>query len=141
MNTLFLKNRAARHIRQLGVALSVAALVAVSLPAGTQAQLTQDDRPYDSKLLRLSEILGAVHYLRELCGAHEGQTWRIQMRRLIELEGTTAIRRAKLVQGFNKGYRGYRRTYRTCTEPAMTAIERFMEEGATLAEVMVKENQ
>ena len=25
-----------------------------------------DDRPYDNKLMRLAEILGAVHYLREL---------------------------------------------------------------------------
>lgn len=122
-------------------AIVLAVLLAVAVPQGAVAQISPDDKPYDDKLLRLSEILGAVHYLRELCGAHEGQTWRIQMRRLLELEGTTAIRRAKLVQGFNKGYRGYRRTYRTCTEPALTAIERFMEEGATLAEVMVKENQ
>ncbi len=63
------------------------------------------------------------------------------MRDLIELEGTTAIRRAKLVKGFNKGYRGYRRTYRSCTEPARIAIDRFMDEGAAIAEVMIKENQ
>lgn len=122
-------------------AMLVAVCILASTPHGAVAQLNQDDRPYDGKLLRLSEILGAVHYLRELCGAREGQTWRAQMRRLIELEGSTAIRRAKLVQGFNKGYRGYRRTYRTCTDPALTAIERFMEEGASLADVLVKESQ
>jgi len=126
-----------RHIALLVTAATLAAIMSVS----AVAQTSPDNRPYDDKLLRLSEILGAVHYLRELCGAREGQTWRQQMRRIIELEGNTAIRRAKLVQGFNKGYRGYRRTYRTCTEPAMTAIDRFMTEGATLADVMVKENQ
>lgn len=126
-----------RHVTSLVTAVTLAAMISVS----AVAQTSPDNRPYDDKLLRLSEILGAVHYLRELCGAREGQTWRQQMRRIIELEGNTAIRRAKLVQGFNKGYRGYRRTYRTCTEPAMTAIDRFMNEGAALAEVMVKENQ
>lgn len=119
----------------------LACMLTTSLSLSAAAQLSSDDRPYDSKLLRLSEILGAVHYLRELCGAREGQTWRDQMRELINLEGTTAIRRAKLVQGFNKGYRGYRRTYRSCTEPARIAIDRFMEEGATIAEVLIKENE
>jgi uncharacterized protein (TIGR02301 family) len=117
--------------------------MAVLLGGATHAaaQLSPDDRAYDDKLLRLSEILGAIHYLRELCGAHEGQVWRDQMRNIIESEGTTAIRRAKLVKGFNKGYRGYRRTYRSCTEPAKVAIDRFMDEGATLADVLLKENQ
>ena len=119
--------------------LGTALVVASSQQA--LAQLSADDRPYDDKLLRLSEILGAVHYLRELCGAREGQVWREQMKNLVDSEGTTAIRRAKLVQGFNKGYRGYRRTYRSCTEPAKLAIDRFMEEGAAIADVLLKENQ
>ncbi|MEJ2122965.1 MAG: TIGR02301 family protein [Alphaproteobacteria bacterium] len=129
------------------IAVLIAAGLAVSGQEIAQAQFNTfsqpntDDRPYDSTLLRLSEIMGAVHYLRELCGAHEGQIWRDQMRDLIESEGTTAIRRARLVKGFNKGYRGYRRTYRSCTEPARIAIDRFMEEGATLAELLIKENQ
>lgn len=124
----------------LGALLLCVSMSAASVqPAG--AQLSADDRAYDDKLLRLSEILGAVHYLRALCGAREGQTWRKQMRDLIESEGTTAIRRAKLAKGFNKGYRGYRRTYRSCTEPARLAIDRFMDEGAALADLLLTENQ
>jgi hypothetical protein len=41
-----------------------------------------------------AEILGAVHYLRELCGAQEGQLWREQMRQILKNEGSTAARRA-----------------------------------------------
>lgn len=92
-----------------------------------------DDRPYDEKLMRLAEILGAVHYLRELCGADEGQLWRDQMQEIIRNEGTTAVRRAKLVNKFNDGYRGYRRTYRSCTDSAMRATRRFSSEGAEIA--------
>jgi uncharacterized protein (TIGR02301 family) len=92
-----------------------------------------DDRPYDSKLLRLAEILGAVHYLRELCGAQEGQLWREQMKDILKNEGTTAVRRAKLVNSFNDGYRGYRRTYRTCAPSATLAVTRFSTEGAQIA--------
>jgi uncharacterized protein (TIGR02301 family) len=120
-----------------------AALLAACLaaPVAAQSRSTADDRPYDDQLMRLSEILGAVHYLRELCGAGEGQQWRDEMQKLVNVEGTTAIRRAKLVKGFNKGYRGYRRTYRSCTEPARQAVERFMEEGEQIAAVLVQRNQ
>jgi uncharacterized protein (TIGR02301 family) len=43
-------------------------------------------KPYDDRLFRLSEILGAVHYLRELCGANEGQYLRDRMHDLMEAE-------------------------------------------------------
>jgi uncharacterized protein (TIGR02301 family) len=103
------------------------------VPRESTAPPPPDDRPYDSKLMRLAEILGAVHYLRELCGAQEGQIWRDQMKDILRNEGTTAVRRAKLVNAFNDGYRGYRRTYRTCTQSATLATTRFSAEGATIA--------
>ena len=71
-----------------------------------------------TQLMRLAEILGAIHYLRELCGASEGQVWREQMKEILRNEGTTAVHHAKLVSAFNDGYRGYRRSYRTCTHSA-----------------------
>jgi uncharacterized protein (TIGR02301 family) len=100
-----------------------------------------DARPYDAQVYRLSEILGAIHYLRELCSADEGQLWREQMRQLVSAEGTSALRRAKLVDSFNKGYRGYARTYRTCTPPALSAIERFMQQGAEIADALIENNR
>ena len=81
---------------------------------------------------------GAVHYLRELCGAQEGQLWREQMKEIVKNEGSTAVRRAKLVNSFNDGYRGYRRTYRTCTSSATLAITRFSTEGAQIAAALAK---
>lgn len=98
-------------------------------------------KPYDAQVFQLAELLGSIHYLRELCGADEGQTWRNQMRELVSAEGTTALRRARLVDSFNKGYRGYSRTYRTCTKPALVAIDRFLEQGASLTDGLMQNNR
>lgn len=108
------------------------------IPRESSTPPPPDDRPYDTKLLRLAEILGAIHYLRELCGAQEGQLWRDQMKEIVRNEGSTAVRRAKLVNSFNDGYRGYRRTYRTCTSSATLAVTRFSVEGAQIAAALAK---
>jgi uncharacterized protein (TIGR02301 family) len=114
-------------------------LLAATLPALAQvAPGSTDAKPYDERLLRLSEILGAVHYLRELCGSNEGQLWRDRMRELMDAEGSSALRRAKLTRSFNNGYRSYSRTYNACTPSAQTAITRFLTEGVDLAEGLVK---
>jgi len=98
----------------------------------------QEHRPYDPKLMRLAEILGATHYLRELCKAEEGQRWREQMAALIDAEGTSAKRRSRLVRRFNRGYRGYQRTYHSCTKPATLAINRFLKEGISLSQDIIR---
>lgn len=121
--------------------LTVAAVVlavASSLPIPASAQQQPDVKPYDDRLLRLSEILGAVHYLRELCGNSDGQLWRERMRELIEGEGGSAQRRARFAESFNNGYRSYSRTYQSCTPTAQIAIGRFLTEGAQLADTLVK---
>jgi len=125
-----------------GVVL-LAAMVALAVMAAASAAWAQggpssDAKPYDDRLMRLSEILGAVHYLRELCGANDGQKWRDQMRELMDTEGSSALRRAKLTRSFNNGYRSYSRTYNVCSQSAQTAITRFLAEGADIAESLAK---
>ena len=89
--------------------------------------------PYDDKLLRLSEILGAVHYLRNLCGAKEGNKWRDTMNAILVSEEPTPKRRARLIAHFNRGYRTFYGSYSNCTPSALLAVERYMEEGALLS--------
>lgn len=124
-------NRRRARIGVIVVALCVPVLMA-------QAPAPGDAKPYDDRLVRLSEILGAVHYLRELCGADEGQVWRERMRELIEAEGSTAVRRIRLTRSFNQGYHSYSRTYKSCTPTAQTAISRFLSEGAQIADGLVR---
>jgi uncharacterized protein (TIGR02301 family) len=114
------------------------ALLAAFVAGGPAQAVTTDAQPYDERLYRLSEILGAVHYLRELCGADEGQLWRDRMGQLLQSEGSTPLRRAKLTRSFNKGYRSYSRTYNTCSTSAQSAINRFLTEGSQLADGLIK---
>ena len=119
-------------------ALLVCILLATSTLGAGRVIAAADTKPYDTKLYRLSEILGAVHYLRELCGANDGQLWREHMRSLITAEGSSALRRARLTRSFNNGYRSYSRTYSACTPSAKTAIERFIVEAVEISEGLVK---
>ena len=90
--------------------------------------------PYEPQLLRLSEMLGALAFLRELCGAQQdGEELRKQMAALIEVEATTAARRARFAGAYNKGFRGFEQTYRTCTANAELVVSRYLEEGAQIA--------
>ena len=106
--------------------------------AAPAPQLQSDLRPYDEKLLRLSEILGAVHFLRELCGHNDGMQWRDRMNEILDAEGSSAVRRVKFTRAFNAGYRGYSRTYTTCTTTARTAVTRFITEGTELADGLMR---
>ena len=95
-------------------------------------------KPYDQQLYRLSEVLGAIHYLRELCAFKDGQRWRDSMRALIDSEATSAARKAVLTRQFNRGYRGYSRTYRSCTRQAKTNLDRFVAESIKITDELIK---
>jgi uncharacterized protein (TIGR02301 family) len=120
------------------MACVAAIALAATLPQPLALANSPDNRPYDDRLLRLSEILGAVHYLRELCGANDGQLWRDRMTELMNTEGSSALRRARLTRSFNQGYRSYSRTYIACTPTAQIAINRFLAEGVQISESLMK---
>ena len=92
-----------------------------------------DTRPYDPQLMRLSEILGALTYLRGVCGAGDADQWRTRMQTLLDAEGKPDARRDRLAGAYNHGMQGYALSYRTCTANARVVIERFLGEGAALA--------
>lgn len=102
------------------------AAVAAQAPAPNRAA-------YESELIQLSEILGALHYLRPLCGGAEQGQWRVEMQALIDAAALPADRRTLLVTSFNRGYTTYEQTYRTCTPSARVAVQRFLDEGSRLS--------
>jgi uncharacterized protein (TIGR02301 family) len=120
--------------------MAVLALVLTCAPPALAQNPPQPPRqteggaaPFDNDLQRLSEILGALHYLREICGAREGQKWRDEMNALIDSEAPSGDRRSRMVASFNRGYRGFQQTYRSCTPAADVAIRRYLEEGSKIA--------
>jgi uncharacterized protein (TIGR02301 family) len=133
--------RSMRQRRALTILAAFAFVATIGASPLAAQGSASDGKPYDVKLLRLAEILGAVHYLRELCGANEGQIWRNRMEQLIESEGAAPQRRARLSTRFNNGYRSYSRTYQTCTPSAQTAISRFLVEGAKLSDELAATSQ
>jgi uncharacterized protein (TIGR02301 family) len=113
-------------IRRLALLLCL-----LSVPAPAFAADSGD--AFEADLQRLSEILGALHYLRGVCGANEGLKWRNEMQALMDAEAQAPERRAKMVASFNRGYSGFQQTYRTCTPAANLAIKRYLDEGAMIA--------
>jgi uncharacterized protein (TIGR02301 family) len=90
--------------------------------------------PYEPQLLRLAEILGALSYLRDLCGEKDGDKWRENMRALMEAEAKTQARKERLAGAFNRGFRGYEVLHRSCTSNAQVIIERMLDEGTKLSD-------
>ena len=116
------------------VPLAAALMSALLLPSVAGAQ---ENPPYQASLLRLTEILGALHYLRPLCGAAEDGVWRQQMEALLTAEAPPASRKAEMVTQFNRGYAGFATTYRSCTPSAIAAIDRYVAEGARLTQELI----
>lgn len=117
------------------VPVLTALTLAIGLAAGT-ARAPAVEAPYEQQLLRLAELFGSLHYLRNLCG-ETGNAWREHMEALLVTEEPEPERRARMVASFNHGYRSFGSVYTTCTASAVEAIERYMLEGETLTKDLV----
>src|SRR6266550_983848 len=122
-------------MRRLFIVAALAAALAFA-PASVPARAEAAAAPFDGSLQRLAEILGALHYLRNVCGANEGQKWRNEMQSLVDAEAPSGERRLRMIASFNRGYRGYQQSYRTCTPAADLVIRRYLEEGSKIAREM-----
>jgi len=130
---------------RLPAALAALALAASPLAAQTPpakpaapaeqpaAPPTEPPPPYEPQLLRLAEIIGALSYLRDLCGAGDGATFRAEFANLLETEGNTPARKETLAGAFNRGLRDYELTYRACTPAAREIVARFLDEAVRIA--------
>ena len=118
-------------VKKLAVIASLLASLLLGLATPTRAVDTP--APFDNDLQRLAEILGALHYLRAVCGANDGQKWRNEMQGLIDAESPDGDRKRKIVASFNRGYQGFQQTYRSCTPAADLAIRRYLEEGSKIS--------
>jgi uncharacterized protein (TIGR02301 family) len=114
-----------RASRSLAIVAVLAQTTGSALAAGPEA-------PFEQPLLRLAEVLGSLHYLRNLCG-ETGDAWRKEMEQLLATENPPPERRARFVASFNRGYRSFDGVYMSCTASATEAIDRYMKEGEALS--------
>ena len=103
-------------------------------PAAPQSPAQPDaPPPYEAQLLRLAELIGALTYLRDLCGDGDGADFRAKFADLVAAEGTTDARQQSLAGAFNRGFRDYELTYRACTPIAREIVARFLDEASRIA--------
>jgi uncharacterized protein (TIGR02301 family) len=89
--------------------------------------------PYEPQILRVAAMMGALAYLRDLCGANDGAQFRIKMQALLAADGVAGPERDLIAGAYNKGFDDYRLTYRTCTPAAGEIIGRYLSETAKIA--------
>ncbi len=121
---------------------SMALLAAVSMAQSQTAAPKPGEPPsprveappaYETQLLRLSELMGALNYLSDLCRPGAGAPFHAKMAALLEVEAASQSRKELLSGAFNRGFHDYERTYSACTDSAQTIIARFLEEIGKLA--------
>lgn len=102
-------------------------------PAVTEAPAPEPPPPpYERTLLRLAEVMGSVAVLKDLCAEPDATEWRAKMAAILDVEGTTPGRRERLAGAYNRGFRSFTLTYRTCTDSAREALARYVVEGSAL---------
>lgn len=131
--------------------ISSAAAQPVPPPEGGQPEATEPapapapETPppiYEPQLLRLSEILGSLYFLRGLCESGDASVWQAEMRALIAAEDPGPTRRSRLIGRFNHGFETFNSVYRTCTPSAELAIAHYLSEGERLSsDVRVRYSQ
>ena len=71
-------------------------------------------------------------YLDPLCNNSNSQDWYEQMRTLMETEDADETRRRQLIDRFNRSYRNYASTYKSCNKQARMVTELYHSEGQAL---------
>lgn len=112
-------------------------LIAISFWLGiVSPALAAQNAPYDGKMHRLAEVLGSLHYLRNLCGEASNE-WRERMDAIMAAENPDETERLQLISAFNHGYRAFSENYVRCTPSALAAIDRYNKEGENLSNELI----
>ncbi|HBF30598.1 MAG TPA: TIGR02301 family protein [Rhizobium sp.] len=105
----------------------------MQVPRDVQTSAT----PYDKQLNRLSEILGTVTYLRNLCAEQPEPQWRAAMEKLLTFDaGNEPARKEQLTAAYNRGYRAFGALHTSCSHRARSTETEYRAEGATLIKEM-----
>jgi uncharacterized protein (TIGR02301 family) len=113
------------------IRLSLAAIAA--LFATQTARAADNPPPFESDLMRFSEIVGAVAYLDLLCDPGVDGPWRAKMAALIAAQAMSEDERRRTVDRYNRGYRTFASIHRTCSDQTRSVLKQYLTEGAEIA--------
>ena len=105
---------------------------AAPAPPAASAPAPAPAAPYEPQLLRLAEMMGALAFLRDLCGEGDGASFRAKMGAFVNADGVSKSQRDLLTGAYNKGFQDYETTYRACTPNALV-MSRYLSETTKLA--------
>jgi uncharacterized protein (TIGR02301 family) len=123
-----MKKKCLRFIFHRSAFVAVVGLLLQGQPVSAQ-DITSDAPPFEQQLMRLSEIFGALHFLRPLCEQADTPAWRDRMEDFLDAETLDENRRRRFIERFNQGYRGFSVAYKECTEAARIAMGQYLSEG------------
>lgn len=123
---------------RLNVRVCIATLLMLLISGGatfaaSSPLLTGKQASYRADMVRLAEVLGAVHLLRERCGGREGQMWRRKMLEMLDIEASGKKERDMLVNHFNKSYYAMRVNHSRCSLRTISEMNAYIDEGAALS--------
>jgi uncharacterized protein (TIGR02301 family) len=101
-------------------------------PAPVEAPPADAPPPYEPQLLRLVELMGALAYLRDLCGDGDASAFHDKMTGLLDAEAKSQTQKERLAGAYNRSFRDYGISYRVCTPAAREIISHFLAETTRL---------
>ncbi|MGV8998316.1 MAG: TIGR02301 family protein [Parvibaculaceae bacterium] len=114
----------------VGTSLRIGAFMALMValvPAPARADTLDDG------LTRLSQILGTIHHLRDICGANDGPLWRNKMIDMINAANLDPEKRQVLIAQFNDAYYDAQADFPNCSDEAAKRANRLFDEAERLA--------
>ena len=85
-------------------------------------------------MLRLAEIMGALHYVQGLCDPANSEFWRDRMQEMLRLEKPSLEQKNALTLQFNAGYDAASTKFSSCTDEARTLASAKATEGEAIAQ-------
>ncbi len=120
--------------RRVSASLALALTLALA-PVNAQAG------SFENGLMRLAEILGSIHHLRNICGANDGPLWRNKMIDMMNVAELSAPDRKKIISHFNDAFYSARTRYPDCTTDAARRANLLFNEGHRLAKKLASERR
>lgn len=114
-------------VKPLVAVLALVLLAVMAQPADAQS------RKLERRLVRISEVMGALHYLRGACYRPERTQWRSQFDLLLKQYRPQIALRNQMTDAFHGSYVYHQRNFNGCNGNTAAEASILAEEGERLS--------